>query len=105
VFFALEPCDMRRQFDGLAATVRSGMQRDPESGDLYIFRNRKGDMIKALFRDRHGFCMLAKRVSRGSFRIELEEVGATGTVQISAEELAHLLSELSLKRRGPIGPC
>ena len=54
IYLAMEPCDMRRQFNGLAALVRSGMERDPDSGDLYIFRNRRGDMVKALFRDQHG---------------------------------------------------
>jgi len=98
IYLATEPCDMRRQFDGLAALVRSGMEQDPESGDLYIFRNRRGDMVKALFRDRHGYCMLAKRISRGTFRIEADELRSSSAFQISAEELAELLSELSLTR-------
>jgi transposase len=98
IFFATEPCDMRRQMDGLAALVRSGMQRDPESGDLYVFRNRRGDMLKALFVDRHGFCMLVKRLSKGTFRIDVEHTSSSG-IELSAEELARLLSELSLSRR------
>lgn len=100
IFLANEPCDMRRQMDGLAALVRSGMNRDPESGDLYIFRNRRGDMLKALFVDRHGFCMLVKRLSKGTFRIEVTGAPADG-FELSAEELARLLSELSFTRRGP----
>lgn len=98
IYLAMEPCDMRRQFDGLAALVRSGMSRDPESGDLYIFRNRRGDMVKALFCDRHGACMLAKRLSKGTFRIDVGEANSTNTVQLSAEELGKLLAELSLVR-------
>lgn len=43
VYLALEPCDMRRQIDGLSASVRSSMERDPDSGDLYLFTNRRGD--------------------------------------------------------------
>ena len=93
---------MRRQFNGLAALVRSGMERDPDSGDLYIFRNRRGDMVKALFRDQHGYCMLAKRLSRGTFRVEVDEMRSSNAVQISAEELAALLSELSLTRGRPL---
>lgn len=100
IFFANEPCDMRRQMDGLAALVRTGMQRDPESGDLFIFRNRRGDMLKALFADRHGFCMLVKRLSKGSFRVDIDGSTSDG-VELSAEELARLLSELSLSRRKP----
>lgn len=102
IYLATEPCDMRRQFDGLAALVRSGLERNPESGDLYIFRNRRGDMLKALFRDRHGYCMLAKRLSRGTFRVEVVESSSSGAFQISAEELGALLSELSLARGTPL---
>ena len=97
IFISSEPCDMRRQFNGLAALVRSGMGRDPESGDLYIFRNRKSDIIKVLFFDRHGYCMLAKRLERGAFRIKLNAADGTA-VELTAQELAHLLSELALER-------
>jgi len=98
IYLAMAPCDMRRQFNGLAALVRSGMERDPDSGDLYIFRNRRGDMVKALFRDQHGYCMLAKRLSKGTFRVDVGDVSSASSVQISAEELSLLLSELSLVR-------
>jgi transposase len=97
IFISSEPCDMRRQFDGLAALVRTGMGRDPESGDLYIFRNRKSDIIKVLFFDRHGYCMLSKRLERGSFRIKLDATDGAA-IELTAQELAHLLSELALER-------
>ena len=97
VFIALEPCDMRRQLDGLAALVRSSMDRDPDSGDLYVFYNRRADMLKALFVDRHGPCMLVKRLSRGRFRVRVGEQH-TGHVEMDAKELALLLSELSFVR-------
>jgi transposase len=102
VFVATAPCDMRRQFDGLAALVRSGMNRDPKSGDLYVFRNRRGDLLKAIFFDRQGFCMLAKRLERGSFRVVLDQAQLMqGEVEVSAAELAQLLSELTLHRAQP----
>lgn len=97
VYMALEPCDMRRQIDGLSALVRSAMERDPESGDLYLFCNRRGDMLKALFFDRHGYCMLVKRLSKGRFRVRVGEQ-QTGHVEMDAKELALLLSELSFVR-------
>jgi transposase len=99
IFVATSPCDMRRQFDGLAALVQSGMDRDPKSGDLYVFRNRRGDLLKALFFDRQGYCMLAKRLERGSFRIVLDQAQLMQSeVEVSAAELAQLLSELTLHR-------
>ena len=97
VFIALEPCDMRRQLDGLAALVRSGMERDPDNGDLYVFYNRRADMLKALFVDRHGPCMLVKRLSKGRFRVHVTD-RHTGHVEMDAKELAVLLSELSFVR-------
>ena len=101
VYISLEPCDMRRQLDGLAVLVRSGMERDPENGDLYIFCNRRSDMLKALFVDRHGYCMLVKRLSRGRFRVRVADQHA-GHVEMEAKELATLLSELSFVRERAI---
>jgi len=98
VFLATEPCDMRRQFDGLAALVRSGMDRDPRSGDLYVFRNKRGDILKALFVDPHGYNMLAKRLDRGAFRVMLGQTQQQqGAVEVSAAELAQLLTQLKLE--------
>jgi transposase len=100
VFLATEPCDMRRQFDGLAALVHSGLHRDPKSGDLYVFRNRRGDLLKAIFFDLHGYCMLAKRLERGSFRVVLDPTQLMQSdIEVSAPELAQLLSELTLNRK------
>ena len=97
VYLALEPCDMRRQLDGLAGLVRSGMQRDPDSGDLYVFYNRRADMLKALFVDRHGPCMLVKRLSKGRFRIHVAE-RSSDHLEMDAKELATLLAELRFVR-------
>lgn len=97
VFLATAPCDMRRQFDGLAALVRAGMERDPKSGDLYVFRNKRGDILKALFVDPHGYCMLAKRLDRGAFRVMLDQAQQLqGSVEVSSPEFAQLLTQLTL---------
>ena len=101
VFISLEPCDMRRQLDSLAALVRAGMERDPENGDLYIFCNRRNDLLKALFVDRHSYCMLVKRLSRGRFRVRVADQHS-GHVEMEAKELATLLSELSFVRERTI---
>jgi len=97
IFLATSPCDMRRQFDGLAALVRSSIDRDPTSGDLYVFRNKRGDILKALFVDPHGYCMLAKRLDRGSFRVMLDQAQQLqGAVEVSSTELAQLLTQLKI---------
>lgn len=68
VYFAVVPADLRRSFDGLAATAASGLQRDPAHGGLFVFLNKRGNQVRVLFRDSHGVCILAKRLDRGRFR-------------------------------------
>ena len=59
--------DMRRGFDGLAALVQSQLEQDPFSGQLFVFRGRKGDRVKLLWWDGDGLCLLAKRLENGRF--------------------------------------
>ena len=49
--------------------VREELGRDPQCGDLYVFRGRRGDQIRILFYDRRGYCMLVKRLDEGTFPI------------------------------------
>lgn len=49
VFISMLPCDFRKQIDGLSALVRENLLREPRSGDMYVFRNRRRDMLKVLF--------------------------------------------------------
>lgn len=96
IFVASAPCDMRRQFDGLAALAREALGADARSGDLFVFRNRRGDMLKMLFHDSQGFCLVAKRLDRGSFSW-LEAQGAPH-IEVDAEQLARLLSGTHLEK-------
>lgn len=63
------PVDMRNGFSGLAALVREGLGQNPLSGDLFVFLNRRGTLLKALVWDRTGFVLIAKRLERGTFRL------------------------------------
>lgn len=64
-----KPVDMRNGFDGLVALVRRGLAEDPLSGDLFVFLNRRGNLVKALFWDRTGFIIISKRLEKGRFRL------------------------------------
>ncbi|WP_274519968.1 IS66 family insertion sequence element accessory protein TnpB [Halorhodospira sp. M39old] len=64
---ALEPVDFRKSFDGLSVAVVEALGRDPLSGELFVFRNRGGDKLKALYWDGQGFVLLYKRLERGRF--------------------------------------
>ena len=61
------PCDMRKSFNGLVALTKNGMKLDPLSGHLFVFVNRRGNYLKALYWDRSGFCIWAKRLERGNY--------------------------------------
>jgi transposase len=58
---------MRKSFTGLIALTKHTLQQDPLSGHLYIYVNRHGNYLKALYWDRSGFCLWAKRLERGRF--------------------------------------
>lgn len=89
IFLSTEPCDMRRQMDGLAGMVRARLGRDPTSGDLFVFANKRKDMVKILFCDDQGYCLLAKRMNVGVFQFYSDS--ATKEVQIDSRDLAELL--------------
>ena len=62
-----EATDMRKSFDGLCGLVRSGLGRDPLSGDVFVFINRRRTHIKLLVWGRSGFALYYKRLESGTF--------------------------------------
>ena len=61
------PTDMRKSFDGLSALVRTQLDEDPLSGQLFVFINRRRTQLKVLYFDRGGYCVWAKRLEQGRF--------------------------------------
>ena len=90
VFLATEPLDMRGSFDSLAGAVRR-LGLDPVDGHLYLFMNRRRRLAKVLWFDRSGWCILAKRLERGSFQLPSIPAG-TGQVVVDGATLASLLA-------------
>lgn len=73
--------DMQRGFVGLRGMVQTALKEDPFSGQLFVFRGRRGDLIKVLWRDGDGLCLFAKRLERGRFiwpQATSEKVALTG---------------------------
>jgi len=88
VWLASGVTDMRRGFDGLALLVQETLKRDPHCGHLFVFRGKRGGLIKVLWHDGKGLCLLAKRLERGRFMWPRTEGEA---VTISAAQLGYLL--------------
>jgi transposase len=95
IYLHARPTDMRNSFDGLCALVRNVFQADPLDGSLFLFVNRRGDRIKAMWWDRDGLAIFYKRLESGTFEM-LRPEGEAATVEIDATELAMLLSGVSL---------
>jgi transposase len=67
VWLAAGHTDMRKGFDGLALMVQETLRRDPHGGHLFVFRGRRGGLIKVLWHDGQGLCLFSKRLERGRF--------------------------------------
>ena len=67
VWLAMGHTDMRKGFDGLAVQVQEVLKRNPHTGNLFVFRGRRGGLIKVLWHDGQGMCLYAKRLERGRF--------------------------------------
>ena len=59
--------DMRRGFTGLSGMVQTALKQNPFSGQVFVFRGKRGDLIKLLWWDGDGLCLFAKRLERGRF--------------------------------------
>ena len=93
-FLCSTPVDIRKGFDALAGIVRNSFQKDPVSGDVFIFINKKRSHIKLLYWDGDGFALFYKRLERGRYPHTAHH-GASR--QIKREELLMLLEGLSFQ--------
>jgi transposase len=87
--------DMRQGMPGLSALVQTALQQDAFSGQLFIFRGRRGDMVKVLWFDGDGLCLFIKRLERGRF---VWPQAANGTVSLTAAQLSMLLEGIDWRR-------
>jgi transposase len=97
LFVARGVTDMRKSFDTLASLVIDVIEQDPQSGHLFLFVNRRRDRIKVLWWDRSGYCLLAKRLEHGQFRVFDQAAGTSGAFEISSSELALILEGIDLR--------
>lgn len=94
IWIGRDPIDARQSFDRLAAVVTNALGGDPLSGDLFVFKNRRGDRIKILAWQGDGFALYYRRLERGTF--QFPSADAAG-VTITATELALILGGIDLR--------
>ena len=102
IFVATERFDLRRSFDGLAGIVKEILRQDPLSGALFMFFNKAADKMKIIWWDKSGYCVLYKRLERGTFRIPRAIEPGARSVVIEAAEMSKILEGVALppsKRR------
>ena len=88
VWLAAGRTDMRRGFDGLAAMVQTALTANPFCGHVFVFRGRRGDILKVLWFDGQGLLLLAKRLERGRF---IWPQATSGSVSLTPAQLSMLL--------------
>ncbi len=88
VWLAAGTTDMRKGMNGLALQVQQALERDPHGGDLYIFRGRRGDLVKCLWHDDTGMSLYVKRLERGRF---VWPRAQEGVVSLTSATLSMLL--------------
>ena len=88
VWIAAGVTDLRRGFTGLSAAVQTKLEQDPFCGHVFVFRGRRGDLIKVLWWDGDGLCLFAKRLERGRF---VWPKADSGKVALTRAQLSMLL--------------
>ena len=88
VWLASGVTDMRKGFNGLSMLTQDALEQDPFSGHLFVFRGRRGDLVKIIWWDGQGACLFSKRLERGRF---VWPSPINGKVAITSALLAMLL--------------
>ena len=100
IWIAAGITDLRRGFTGLSAVAQTVLEHDPYSGHVFVFRGRRGDLIKLLWWDGDGLCLFAKRLEKGRFR--WPQADGKESLTLRSEELAMLLNGLDPSEAKPV---
>ena len=95
IWIAAGVTDWRREFTGLSAVAQTVLEQDPHAGHVFVFRGRRGDLIKLLWWDGDGLWLFAKGLERGRFIWPKAEQGA---VSLSRAQLSMLLEGIDWRR-------
>ncbi|HEX2860933.1 MAG TPA: IS66 family insertion sequence element accessory protein TnpB [Lacunisphaera sp.] len=97
IYLALEPTDMRKQYDGLWALATEHLQLDPFTGALFVFTNKPRNRLKLLHWDGTGVWVLAKRLEKGRFTWPKSATADPHKLTLEPAALTLLLAGIDLK--------
>ena len=97
VFVAVDPCDLRKSFDGLHALVTERLQESPQTGALFVFTNRRHNRLKILFWDRTGLWVCTKRLEQGTFSWPAPATAGAAKLALTPEALTLLTDGVDLR--------
>jgi transposase len=97
VFVALEPCDLRKSFNGLHGLVSERLGEDPRTGALFVFTNRRRTRLKILYWDGTGLWVMIKRLEEGTFAWPKSVEAGAVKLRLTPEALAMLTDGIELR--------
>lgn len=96
VYVATAPCNLRKSFDGLSNEVRAVLEKEPLSGHVFVFLNRRKTQVKLLVWTRGGYTVVHKRLEQGTFRFARQVTEQARSVEVDAHELTLLLEGIDV---------
>lgn len=97
VFLAVEPCDLRKSFDGLHAIAVDQLKEEPRNGALFVFTNRRRNRLKILLFDGTGLWVCAKRLEEGTFSWPRTADAGKSKISLTPEALSMLTDGVDLR--------
>ena len=101
IYVATAPVNLRLSFDRLAGIVREVLNHEPREEAVFVFHNRTRTHLKILWHDGRGYCLIYKRLDRGTFRLPEPQREGEMTVTIAEHALDDLLDGIDVEKKGP----
>lgn len=98
VYIATSPVSLRKSFEGLSNEVRAVLARDPLSGHVFVFLNRRRNQVKLLVWTRGGYTIVHKRLERGRFVFASRVTSDAKSIELDVHELSMLLEGIDVER-------
>jgi transposase len=97
VFLYRRPTDMRKSFHGLVALTESALKKDPLSGSLFVFVNRRRDRVKILYWGQTGFCIWYQQLQQGTYQLPSHDsLDEQDTLEVTRSQLSLILDGIDL---------